>query len=93
MSKYPCRGHDPAICKAGDDYEKRHPQRYEVRLAKGKWREVTKAEWVAAERGAGFHNTMGHPDEPGTGGFGTSLGIEGRISSVPKRKKEEKAQQ
>ncbi len=31
--------------------------------------EVTKKEWVRAERAAGFHNTMGKPDEPGTGGF------------------------
>ena len=79
MSKFPCVGHDPAICAAGDEYERRHPQTYQVQLAGGRWRDVTKTEWVAAERSAGFHNTMGHPDEPGTGGFGNSLGINGRI--------------
>lgn len=31
--------------------------------------EVSKAEFVAAERAAGFHNTMGRPDEPATAGF------------------------
>jgi len=32
-------------------------------------REVTMQEWVAAERRAGFYNTMGHPERPATGGF------------------------
>jgi hypothetical protein len=35
-------------------------------------REVDKAEFVNVERRAGFRNTMGQPDEPGTGGFGVS---------------------
>ena len=42
------------------------------------WTEVTKEEFVAAERAAGFHNTMGQPDEPGTGGFGSSSDNTGR---------------
>ncbi len=32
-------------------------------------REVMKAEFVARERACGFHNTLGEPDEPATGGF------------------------
>lgn len=35
-------------------------------------REVDKAGFVNVERRAGFRNTMGRPDEPGTGGFGCS---------------------
>lgn len=44
--------------------------------------EVTKPEWVAAERAAGFHNTMGRPDEPGTGGFSDGH-IRGSLEYVP----------
>lgn len=48
--------------------------------------EVTKAEFVRAERNAGFHNTMGRPDEPATGGFGNGS-IRGRVELVfPDRK-------
>jgi hypothetical protein len=36
------------------------------------WDEVTKEEYVRAERAAGFHNTMGRPDEPATAGFSSS---------------------
>ncbi len=45
------------------------------------WVVVDKATWVAAEREAGFRNTMGQPDEPGTAGFGTTAngGLYGRI--------------
>lgn len=32
-------------------------------------REVSKEEWVEMERQAGFHNKMGHPEEPATAGF------------------------
>jgi hypothetical protein len=31
--------------------------------------EVTEAEYVAAERRAGFNNTLGHPEKPATGAF------------------------
>lgn len=34
------------------------------------WREVTKEEYVRAERQAGFHNSMGQPNEPATTSFG-----------------------
>lgn len=80
-----CVGHDPRICAAGDDYERRHPQVYEVRYGKGPWRALPKREWVTVERSAGFHNTMGHPDHPATGGFSTSAngGIEGRVRPAP----------
>ena len=49
-------------------------------------REVTKAEFVSAERRAGFVNTMGQPDEPGTAGFGGRDGdaeIRGRVVYMP----------
>lgn len=52
--------------------------RYLLSFGGAEPREVTKAEWVAAERAAGFINTMGRPDEPGTGGFGNGL-IRGTI--------------
>lgn len=39
--------------------------------------EVTKAEYVRAERAAGFHNTLGQPEEPATAAFGTAK-ISGR---------------
>jgi hypothetical protein len=43
-----------------------------------RWKEVTKEEFVAAEREAGFHNTMGEPpNEPATSSF-SGKGIEGR---------------
>lgn len=45
--------------------------------------EVSKEEWVKAERRAGFNNTMGHPEEPGTGGF-SGGGIRGRIETTRK---------
>lgn len=45
------------------------------------WEEVTKAEFVAGERAAGFHNTMGQPDEPATAGFG-GHGVSGRVQYV-----------
>jgi len=49
-------------------------------------REVTKAGFVSAERRAGFINTMGQPDEPGTAGFSGRAGdteISGRVVYVP----------
>lgn len=46
------------------------------------WVEVTKAEFVRAERDAGFRNTMGEPDEPATGGF-HGHGVTGKVR--PKR--------
>lgn len=42
--------------------------------------EVSKAEYVQAEREAGFHNTMGQPKEPGTASFSNGL-ISGRTFS------------
>lgn len=41
-------------------------------------REVTKEEYVGAERHAGFHNTMGRPHEPATASFSAN-GVSGRI--------------
>ncbi len=48
----------------------------------GRFELVNKEEWVRVERAAGFVNTLGQPEEPGTGGFGgTAHGrkVEGRI--------------
>lgn len=58
--------------------------RYFVTERSADEREVTKEEWVSAERQAGFYNTMGHPEEPGTGGFSTTQhgGLKGRIERV-----------
>ena len=59
------------------------PKRYFLKRGDAAWEEVTKAQFVSAERGAGFHNTLGQPDEPATGGFGNGgLGggaLRGRI--------------
>lgn len=41
-------------------------------------REVTREEFVRAERAAGFRNTLGRPDEPGTAGFSTDF-MRGRV--------------
>lgn len=40
-------------------------------------REVTKAQFVSAERRAGFTNTMGQPDEPATAAFS------GPVAGIP----------
>lgn len=37
------------------------------------WVEVTKEEYVAAERAARFRNTMGEPNEPATSAFHDSV--------------------
>src|SRR5688500_1051709 len=53
-------------------------------------REVTMAEYVAAERSAGFHNTQGKPQEPATAGFSGTVGgrrVAGRVvygAAVPR---------
>ncbi len=48
-------------------------------------REVGKAEFVNVERRAGFRNTLGQPDEPGTGGFSsTNHRLSGRIEYAPR---------
>jgi hypothetical protein len=44
--------------------------------------EVSKAEYVKAERRAGFHNTLGFPDEPATGSF-SNVAVCGRMEFVP----------
>ena len=55
---------------------------------KPKWQEVTKEQWVRAERIAGFRNTMGQPDEPATRGF-TGGGIRGTIKQRREKTSEE----
>ena len=52
--------------------------RYFLKTDWTNWKEVTKEQWVRAERSAGFHNTMGQPDEPGTGGF-SAYGVCGKL--------------
>lgn len=43
------------------------------------FREVTKAEFVAAERRCGFNNTVGKDGDPATSGFGVAGGTQGRV--------------
>lgn len=44
-------------------------------------KEVSKKEFIAAERQAGFHSKFG-PDECATGGFGVSGGLSGSVRYV-----------
>jgi hypothetical protein len=53
--------------------------RYFLRHSTDDWTEVTKEEYVRAERQAGFHNTMGQPNEPATSSFGAAGGLRGQI--------------
>jgi hypothetical protein len=55
-------------------------------LVDKKWVKVTKATYVAAERAAGFYNTLGQPDEPATAAF---IGNDGSCGSTlnPDREK------
>lgn len=59
----------------------RSRRRYFIRAAGDTlWTLVTKEEYVRHERAAGFHNTMGQPDEPATSSFSSSVyGYEGRL--------------
>ncbi len=57
-----------------------YTHRYFLSIFDGPKQEVTKAQWVAAERSAGFHG--GRPGEPSTGGFGNGT-ISGTIEYVP----------
>lgn len=41
------------------------------------FREVTKEEYVIAERESGFYNTLGFPDEPATSAFVGIFGVRG----------------
>ena len=43
------------------------------------WRQVSKNEFVSAERRCGFVNTLGQPSEPATGGFSGGDGTRGRV--------------
>lgn len=43
------------------------------------WREVTKEQFVQAERSAGFRNMNGQPKEPATAGF-SGGGVQGTTS-------------
>lgn len=65
-------------------------QRYFLRRGGDPECEVTFDDWVMAERMAGFVNTMGCPDEPGTGGF-SGRDISGRIQRRPPRSSEPSA--
>lgn len=57
----------------------RSRRRYYIRT-KPRWVEVDKATYVRHERAAGFHNTLGQPDEPATSGFSASnYDTEGRL--------------
>jgi hypothetical protein len=43
------------------------------------WAEVTKNQFICAERDAGFYPKSGKEDECATGGFGSAFGVSGRI--------------
>jgi hypothetical protein len=46
--------------------------------AQDPWREVSKEEWVAAERAAGFYTAgASRPNEPATAAWGSSTGAQG----------------
>ena len=45
------------------------PQRFFLKRNDEPEREVTKEEFISAERAAGFHNTAGKRDQPATGDF------------------------
>lgn len=51
--------------------------KYFLGTTKGEYKEVTKEEYVIAEREAGFYNTLGMPDEPATSAFVGLFGIRG----------------
>lgn len=58
---------------------------YFLRYDNGPWENVSKQDWVRAERAAGFVNTLGRPDEPGTASFGSTVGdrhVDGRTVNV-----------
>lgn len=53
--------------------------RYFLRTGKGsRWQEVSKEDYVSAERSAGFFNTLGRPYDPATAGF-HSGNVSGRL--------------
>jgi hypothetical protein len=55
------------------------------------WAQVTMEEYVAAERAAGFVNTMGYPHLPATASFGGMIGtraIRGRTTYRPVEEEE-----
>lgn len=53
--------------------------RYFIQMGdNGLWNEVSKLDYVNAERMAGFHNTLGQPDEPATAGFSGGI-VHGRL--------------
>lgn len=59
--------------------ERPEHDRYFITVEGAPEREVTKAVYVDIERGCGFRNTLGQPDEPATSSFGSG-GIRGRIA-------------
>lgn len=51
----------------------RSRRRYYIRtVGNDRWVETDKKTYVGHERSAGFRNTMGQPDEPGTSAFSSS---------------------
>lgn len=51
------------------------PDTYWIKLpGETDYRQVSKKDFVELERACGFHNTMGRPLEPATGGFSSPWG-------------------
>ncbi len=53
--------------------------RYYIGVSDDSMIEVTKEQFVKAERASGFHNTNGEPDELATAGFNASNGLRGSV--------------
>lgn len=71
-----------AITAASLEEQPNPDVRFYLVRAGGPAREVTKADYVAAERAAGLRNTLGQPDEPATWSFSVP-GVEGFQRVVP----------
>jgi hypothetical protein len=59
--------------------------KYLLKDGDGDWYEVSKRQWVMAERFAGFFNRTGRPDEPATSSwsaFRAGLDMSGKIEST-----------
>lgn len=60
-----------------------HRALYFLQSGDGPEVEVTMEEFVAAERRAGFYNTMGRQDLPATAGFSDGNGTSGHVIYLP----------
>lgn len=52
-------------------------ERFWLKAPGGRWEEVDEGAFVRAERAAGFHNTLGHPEKPATSAWSGANGWAG----------------